>query len=850
MCTLNDTAAPSDRSSPNLRPYLSLSSLGSHGRFLISIFVLPLTPTVIWGLLYLRARWCHRVGTALAEVHRGAGHRLRAHAIRLLAPMPEEDPFDFPVLSLTRRGQDGGGDDKQMVVAAAAPVSSATEEDGATEGGPTDLTALLSGSGGAAEEKKNAADPAAAATTSGAAAPPPRPPKKPAAVTPASLREARTREAIARTLDERPTWRQEDEDPARVRARLQHVEEHLLGENERQAAGSQRGNSSRRGAPADDPRALGRSASAAGGRTDLEMPPPAVGGPVAAPEPGMAEEEDQVVVVENAVEIRDEYQLRDEEVYLAALLGDDYVVQIASEVPTGEESYEERVAKRLAQEEADAKEYAAQLAALAAGDEGAKALRKERSWTPGAMFNKLQLRREGSSGPAGSSADDGSAGDGPTSPRSPVAWAKSLIFRVKSGEGSAVVGDAASPASTSGTPADDPAAAPAGGEKPEAAVVEVVPPPERPTGSENSDEPRPASGEGETGDKEAALQKQPSVVATSGVELEPLPEEEEPSGVAAADACVTAAPAAAAPEPPQQEEELDLVTVPLYGKVRNKSAADRNKENEEEDAGLSKEERQLRALLRSASTIGRIKRLELTSQDEKLEAMMARAARFTRLESTEDEAQLRHAYYNYCIVSIVCTIFFLCACSSALPAGLTNSNAFSGCFRALPALRLRHCTFAYKYHLLLFSPLLFVVAPAGTLSCPHQPWSSSAASVSICTLRGPNTAGSGWCARVSLAHRRCCRDRRPGHRDKIFRRPRSLHSPIHHLAKVHDMSQRCFEGRHLKNMLGIGVPGLCVVVGVPAYVIYVRDTQSAPLLSTQLASSYFPARLDVATSLC
>lgn len=64
--------------------------------------MLPFVPSLVWAVLFRGAVRRREIGSALVRAHRTAatGRRLRELAVRLIAPIPEEDARDFPVLAV------------------------------------------------------------------------------------------------------------------------------------------------------------------------------------------------------------------------------------------------------------------------------------------------------------------------------------------------------------------------------------------------------------------------------------------------------------------------------------------------------------------------------------------------------------------------------------------------------------------------------------------------------------------------------------------------------------------------------------------------------------------------------
>lgn len=81
--------------------------------------MLPLLPSLVWLGLYRSAVRRREIGAALVRAHRAGGARLREIAAQLLAPLPEEDPRDFPVLAIISGGGGDGDGDAELVVPAA-----------------------------------------------------------------------------------------------------------------------------------------------------------------------------------------------------------------------------------------------------------------------------------------------------------------------------------------------------------------------------------------------------------------------------------------------------------------------------------------------------------------------------------------------------------------------------------------------------------------------------------------------------------------------------------------------------------------------------------------------------------
>lgn len=73
-------------------------------RYLVSIFLVPLIPALVWRFLYFRAVRRRVIADALKAAHR-ACPALRGLAVKLLLPQPEEDPLDFPAFHVGAAGE-------------------------------------------------------------------------------------------------------------------------------------------------------------------------------------------------------------------------------------------------------------------------------------------------------------------------------------------------------------------------------------------------------------------------------------------------------------------------------------------------------------------------------------------------------------------------------------------------------------------------------------------------------------------------------------------------------------------------------------------------------------------------
>lgn len=832
--------------------------------YLIAIFVLPLTPALVWSPLYRRALRRAKVGTALVTVHRAQGDKLRQLAIRLLKPMPEEDPMDFPVLEVAHieddlSEDDNGGNDGDAattgagalaLAASAQPATNAPSShddasglgkrsggpaaDGSKRGGHGDGSkrggaADSSKRGGAADgSRRGGADgsrrplgapsgassgrdllrkvsgapsgapsgadgdkaPAVTDVTSGAptgaetgdgsigpelitfalGAGQPEAPQSPRAAAAAAAaamkrklrriktmtfdeqRAARAKAAILKSLDAKPMWRKNQN-----RARQQR---YLGSKANKYAAAS--GTPTLAVSPGSaNARGLPQSARSFNTKPGAQAATPSGVDAAAA-----AADVEAALATDDAVVEHDELELRDEELYLGALLGDEYTVQITSQVPAGEESAAEREAKREAEEAAARAAEAAVRARLAAlgrgmipkfrGVPASKAASGKGAglYNPRGLSNRSRLLNmmatEGGSqrsmrgvrlSDAGGGSQVGSqrgkkynAGDkregrelpgSPPKPRmAPGSLASALELGGKNSGGSSS-SDGAPGAAGSPDPVSSAELAPSPGKQLPRGFIPIS-----------------ASADGAA----MTLGKRPPRVRVPKRLL---------GASSAASPAGAAKSATSAGSPPFGARSATAAGSPPFGSLGRDSGKDSAKESGKETAksadwamvsaseggtpgtayGLIKTpslgppaKPPRAAYLRVGSTLSKLQRLKLSREDRRLEKIMAQASRFTRLESSGGE-NLAMVFTNHFVVSVLCLVFFMYTIVS------TSTLELFSC------IAVDQLTPESKYH-------------------------------------------GRWL--------------------------------------VHDMSQRCFVGVHRRYMLGVGIPGLMVVLGVPAYIIWVR----------------------------